>query len=632
MKSALMPATLVLAGALWVGACSLAEDVTPPPGIGALQPVIPSGPVAGATDTAPAVPSQPPDPAAGAAIYADKCEPCHGPTGMGDGSQASNLPNPPARLGDATLARAAVPSAWYEMVTTGNLDRFMPGFQSLTESERWDVVTYALTLSVDAPSQAAAAETYAGECADCHGENGAGGQAGLALNDPSGMAGRSLQSAYDAITLGAGEGMPAFEDRLSEDGRWALAAYVRGLAYAAAAGAPSVTPTTPVESPIAGPAGTAEATPQPTIEAAVPAATAGVVRGQVVQGTAGAALSAGFEVTLHAFDEQAEVLTETARVDAEGRFEFGGLDMVPGRLFVVTGDVDGVLYGTEAAHLSDSGAAGDLLLLVYETTEDTQALRVDRMHVLANFSTGGLVEMIQLWLVSNDGDRTIVAPASLGVLPVVLPDGALNLTFEEGTDAERFVVTENGFMDTLPVRPGSMSSQLVFSYVLPYDGGLDFSQPVSVPVEAGIVIVPEDGPRLSGEGLQDEGVREMSGTSVRTFSLGPIEAGGSLEFRLSGRVNAGDQGGNTLSGAAIGAGVLGVALIAAGLWWYRRPEPKRAQPLPEPVEGETRQELLRQLAELDEAHAAGQGDEPEYQARRAALKQRVLELMRGERD
>jgi len=67
------------------------------------------------------------------------------------------------------------------------------------------------------------------------------------------------------------------------------------------------------------------------------------------------------------------------------------------------------------------------------------------------------------------------------------------------------------------------------------------------------------------------------------------------------------------------------------LWWYRRPEPARVRPV-QPLESESRQMLLQQIADLDRARAAGQIEESDYQVRRAALKERVLELMRGERD
>ncbi|MBV5333686.1 c-type cytochrome, partial [bacterium] len=62
----------------------------------------------------------------GAAIYAEKCAACHGDTGMGDGTQGKQLPVAVAALGLPATAQAALPSAWYTMVTQGNLEKFMP--------------------------------------------------------------------------------------------------------------------------------------------------------------------------------------------------------------------------------------------------------------------------------------------------------------------------------------------------------------------------------------------------------------------------------------------------------------------------------------------------------------------------
>lgn len=630
----------ILAAAVLLAGCSLAEDVTPPSGIDNLQPVLPSGPVQTA-----AAPLQPPDVANGAAIYAEKCAACHGPSGLGDGAQASALPNPPAALGDPALARQITPADWYAEVTDGNLDRFMPGFQSLSDAERWDVVAYALTLSEVAQARPAAMEAFAAECAGCHGELGAGGETGPALNGLARMAENTLQQAYDVITQGAQAGMPAFGERLADAERWALAAYVRSLAFAApvnsVAGQDIPTPSAAAAevTPAATGAGmppTAETTPAaPPTEAATPAASpeasAGFMHGQVVQGTTGIDLPAGLEVTLHAFDGQSEVLTDTQTVAADGAFTFDGLEPVVGRLFVVTTEVDGVVYGTETAHLPEVGGVSDLLLMVYATTPDTASVRVSRMHLLLNFSTEGVVEVIELWLVSNASDRTVVAAAGQGTLAVDLPAGALSLAFEQGTDPARFVQTGTGFFDTDPIRPGTMSSQVVFSFALPYDGRLDFVQPVGVPVEAAVALVPEGGPTLSGDGVQDQGARDMNGTSVHTYALSPAEAGGSVQLRMSGPPRAADQAGGPLSNIAIGVGALGVALIAAGLWWYRRPSLRRRQAESLASVADPRQELLRQLAALDESHQAGRIEETAYQDRRAALKQELLELMRGER-
>ncbi len=119
---------------------SLASDVTPPPNY---RPPISQEPVVQAT-TSPLVP---PNLLNGKVIYADKCVDCHGPSGKGDGAQADQLPVPVAPIGDPDFAKDARPSDWYQIITVGNLDKFMPGFTSLSDRERWDVAAYALSLS-----------------------------------------------------------------------------------------------------------------------------------------------------------------------------------------------------------------------------------------------------------------------------------------------------------------------------------------------------------------------------------------------------------------------------------------------------------------------------------------------------
>lgn len=637
MNGQLRPAMpMILLLTITLGACSLAEDVTPPSGMETSGPVITSGPVA----TEVVGPAQPPDLRAGAAIYAEKCSPCHGPSGMGEGAQAAGLPNPATALGDPAIGRQAVPAAWYETVTVGNIEGFMPGFRSLSDAERWDVVAYALNLSTASDRQAAAGITYVEECAGCHGVSGEGGAHGPALNDPGWLAARSLQQVYAAITAGVGSQMPSYSERLTDDERWDLAVYVRNLALVGsmpqteAATTPAVEATVieaePSGSPEAESTPAAEAGPtlQSTLEGTAEAAR-GTVRGSVVQGTSGEAVPSGLEVTLHGFDGQAEVVNATSTVGRDGSFLFEGVESVPGRLFVVTTEVDGVLYGTETALLADTSGVLDQTLLIFGTTTDPSQLRISRMHLLLNPAAEGVLEVIQLWLVSNDGDRTVVAGDGDGVLNVVLPESAFGLAFEDGTPEARFTLTEQGFQDTEPVRPGTMSAQLVFSYVLPYDGRLDFSQPVDHPVDAVIALVPEGDMRLSGAGVQDQGTRDMAGSQVHAYGYEPVAAGQALAFRISGRSNVSGGSGNTLSSVAIGVGVLGVALISAGLWWYRRPGPRAV--LADGQVGQ-RQGLLRQLVELDEAHEAGEIDDDAYQRRRAAGKQRLVELMRGPDD
>jgi mono/diheme cytochrome c family protein len=135
----------IIVGVLSLSACSfsLAEDILPPPGSEQrLAPTEQADMLGG-----PLYPIVAPDPDNGAATYAEKCAPCHGVTGLGDGPRATQLPVPVPAIGTAEVARPSTPARWYEIVTQGNMERFMPPFESLPHRQKWDVIAYVYSLS-----------------------------------------------------------------------------------------------------------------------------------------------------------------------------------------------------------------------------------------------------------------------------------------------------------------------------------------------------------------------------------------------------------------------------------------------------------------------------------------------------
>ena len=192
---------------------TLAADITPPPGY--RQPTAMEAP-AEAT-SGPMYPLVSPDPLAGEPLYIEKCAPCHGVTGLGDGPQSEQLPNPVIPIGADEIARQATPAYWYEIVTSGNIERFMPPFSSLTDRQRWDVVAYTYSLNSTPQRIAEGKALYQSNCVACHGEGGKGdgpSAAGLRMPDfteQEFMAGKSAVDFFDTISAGV-TGMPAFGD------------------------------------------------------------------------------------------------------------------------------------------------------------------------------------------------------------------------------------------------------------------------------------------------------------------------------------------------------------------------------------------------------------------------------------
>ncbi len=133
---------LVLLVSLSACSVSINENGIPPAGV--------QTPLLSSTSTAVVnLPFVPPDPASGAAIFQNKCAPCHGTSGKGDGVQAGNLASAPPPIGTAELARQARPVDWFSIIDTGHLAKFMPSTSNtLTDRQRWDVVAYVLNLSM----------------------------------------------------------------------------------------------------------------------------------------------------------------------------------------------------------------------------------------------------------------------------------------------------------------------------------------------------------------------------------------------------------------------------------------------------------------------------------------------------
>ncbi|NIM93261.1 MAG: c-type cytochrome [Anaerolineales bacterium] len=614
----LIPLFLLLVG------CSLAGDITPPPGLATSesgQPTSQATPVETPTQIDELrIPDTQPNIVLGADTYTEKCAPCHGAEGLGDGSEAENLPITPARIGDPAVARIANAAEWYEIVTKGNIDRYMPGFNSLTDVERWDVVAYAVSLSLSEGEIALGEELYGTYCIKCHGETGVGIDRAEGLFDAAWIAGQSASDLFDAISNGAEVGMPAFEETLTEEEIWALTAYKTSRAFS------SDKEVVEAEEPIPEP----EATEQETILTAT-------IQGRVFNGTNDAEVISGKQITLHGFDGQVEAVNMVSETDEGGEYQFTDVEAAPGRLFFVTTVHQAVFYNSEVVQIDQETV--ELPLLVYETSFETTDVQVDRLHVIYEVPVEGVMQVTELWIISNYGDRTVASESGEGILEFRLPEGFTNIGFEPGVSPARFVMTNDGFIDRSPLRPGVSSSELVFTFELPYKRRLNFSQSVDYDVSAIVLLTTEGGPALSGDGIVDEGERQIQGTTIHNYSAGPISAGGDLEVTVEGGLTTGLITGVTIPESVlivIGLIVLVLVLIVTGFWWYRRLSQEEAEyeelledefDLEHEKEQDGRESLLQAIADLDDDYEEGGIEEEEYQKRRAELKAQLLNVM-----
>lgn len=379
---------------------------------------------------------------------------------------------------------------------------------------------------------------------------------------------------------------------------------------------PPATAETGLDDPIKDPA---DSTAEP-IEGTI------TVKGTVVNGTAGGSVPAGLEVTLHGFDGMSEAAALTATTDGTGAYTFESVPVVPGRQFVAVVTYGGMIYGSENFAPEAGQSEYELPLQVYETSDDTSGIRIERIHLFFEFSPGQVI-VGELFIVSNDGDTTAVDPA--GTLRIPIPAGATELAVQGAEEGSDYTVTAEGLADLRAIRPGQGSAQILFSYRLPYDRGLDLEQEVPYPVAVANVLMPDVGVEVKGDGLQELEAQSIQGTDYRNYSLLGLQAGDTLALQLSGKPKDAASSTTTVdpAGIAVGVGALGLALVGIGAWWYRRPARKSDDG---PVGSSRTDALIQAIADLDDAFDAGEIEAREHQRQRAKLKSKLVRLMEEE--
>ena len=617
----------------------LAEDITPPPNSDVPPPVtaLPT------RVTSPSFPLVTPRAVDGEAIYEEKCTPCHGVNGLGDGPQSDELPNPVSAIGTLPVARLASPAEWYSIVSNGNLERYMPPFPSLTDRQRWDVVAYSYSLSWDEDALAWGEELYRVNCASCHGDQGRGD--GVAASDLSSapqsftnlnyMASRSTAEFFDAVTAGVDQDMPAFERQLSESERWAVSDYLRSMTFTPigeltanrTTEQDSISSDNPVESGESEEGSNIEDSDQLDMAPVV-----GVVIGAVVNASGGKA-PFGETVTLYGFDQMQQTYTQTAIIEEDGRYVFDDVEMPPERVFMVTADYEGVTYGSDIGTAHAAGMILDLPITVYDKTTDDLTLSIDRLHIFLEQENEDTLRVVELYVVSNLGEKTV---AALGegeaVIRYFLPPSATDLEIQDGIIGERYVLTDDGFGDTINIRPGFGEYQTIFTYLMPLDGRIDVTHPVSLPAEAIVILAPEV-LNVKGEGLQDAGSRNVQGVQYQMYSGTSLSPGDDINFSASASSpNLMSSFDNTSSTSlVVGLGVLGLALIFGGVWLYRRNKsvngdngaPDDANIIHQDDQEDDIDTVMDAIIALDDQYKAGELPEDAYIQRRGELKDRI---------
>jgi mono/diheme cytochrome c family protein len=597
---------------------SLAEDVTPPPGFS-----VPSSDIERELNPTPPIEEiassiAPPDPNNGAIIYAENCLPCHGENGMGDGPDAALIENSVPALGNIALSRTASPLQWYTIVTEGNLPAFMPPFNSLSDQERWNVVAYLFTLSAPLEVVQQGQHLFIENCAECHGEDGSEGV--VDLTDLVFMSQLPSQQILTAISAGH-ELMPSFE-AMEESKQWAITSFLRQASFV---------PYTPqIEMELA--VGTVQTSEDKDLSILDVENEPGFTSAAVtVINNSDESLPTDLEVVLRGYDDMAAAYTQTLTLLAGYAVQFENVPLKIGRMYFATIEHKNAAYGSNVISIEGEDSSLSLEIPYYAPTTDLAVLNVDRIHLFIDFVDEATLEIFQLYIFSNPSNQVLVPRESGGtVVDFVIPATASNLYVEDNMRMA-YRKTEDGFGIT-NIYPDVDPYQAVFSYQVPYDGKkTDLAVPIAMDANALILLAPADGFKVNSNQLQSAGTRQFEGVSYNMFTGGGMPTETSLNLTLSGmpktRTNFLASTEDTVVNLAIGIGGFGIALLAAGIFLWRR---NHAEEVgfsngedEATISGKSAEDLMDAIIALDDQFRSGSLPEEAYQRRRAELKERL---------
>jgi hypothetical protein len=246
------------------------------------------------------------------------------------------------------------------------------------------------------------------------------------------------------------------------------------------------------------------------------------------------------------------------------------------------------------------------------------------------------VQVAELYVISNRGEETIV-PQEEGaaVINFHIPDNASGLEIQDGKIGDgRFILTEDGFADTLSVRPGMGNYQIMFTYSLPFNRKTNLSLFFSMPVDEVVILTP-DYLSVKGDDLQNEGLRNVQGVQYQMYTSSGYIAGDQLQMSLSGDMNGSGLGLSSSSSTTLllGLGALAVALIGGGIWFFNRNRDLNGNAKEmddahiDPADPRDADMIMDAIITLDDLYREGELPDDAYRKRRAELKAELKEQM-----
>jgi hypothetical protein len=338
---------------------------------------------------------------------------------------------------------------------------------------------------------------------------------------------------------------------------------------------------------------------------------------------------AGEWIVLHRVGTDRAAPLDSVRSGGDGRFRFRYQRAGdPQALYFVSARYQGIAYFSPPLR-ADTVRGDDADIIVYATTHDTSALRMQGRHLVVSAARGADREIAEVFELENSATQTIVAKDSTTPLwSIGLPDGARDPGVAPGDVTAAAVVFRGGRAELYaPISPGVR--QLVITYRLPLA-----ATSVSIPMQRDVsvleVLLEEPRATVEGAGLREVAPAAIEDRQFHRFLAQDAPTNAVVRLTLPAPVSR-----NNSALQVLGVTVALVMIGALAAWMVRR---RRASPavaggaaVPPAAHAER---LIAELATLDARFEREQSPSPETRARyerdRATLKARIAAALAEE--
>lgn len=368
----------------------------------------------------------------------------------------------------------------------------------------------------------------------------------------------------------------------------------------------------------------------PPTPIAQPQAT-GVIRGKVLNGTMDGTGVADVELTLHQHGDGQEKQGGSTKTDKGGAFSFPGLSSEKEKAYYVRATYKGVEYYSPTVSFGDKR---ELLLnlTVYETTDEDTNISVKMHHVFIGLE-GGVLLIQEIMVLENNGDRVYVGYREVEsgkreVLRISLPKRATALETLKGLMGCCIEKTEDGFIDTMDIKPGR--KEIRFSYKVDYGSSrYELSKRLYAKTESIDFLIPDQGIKAKSDMLEFKGSVGNPGQRFLHLSGKDLAKGSRIALELRGL----PWGKGFFKLAIVG---LVVVIMGAGLAYPFMRKWTRKEESGEPgiIKSERvtlvdqKEELVRDIAHLDDLFESGEIDAEEYRPKRKQMMEKAKKITR----